>query len=1022
MTHINAMTQYFTQSLIDADRLCPNDKELLPALGLSKSSKKSDTYIALDKQCWLGGYLDAELAQRLIRAKQGVDKNPLTEIEVLMFPRVDLYRYDGGQGSGYKRRVLLPLVVFARLQLSGQLLPADKSPWIPRIWLAPNESRDEPIGEYDCVDEFLTLNPFEGIESWPKLVQYSTELLAHIVGESNNLVSKDGSENQNNLVEDHRSIFDLDINSEYQMSSQCLLQAEAPVTGAKAKLLDVLTAIKDDQPSVPLYERYCDVDSPALKKHSNLQHVSTDVLAHVGQMSGEFPLSEKQRNALHYFNRQQDGEILAVNGPPGTGKTTLLRSVVANLWTQAAIDEGEPPLIVAASNNNQAVTNILESFAKVDEEGLEQTLKGRWLPEVSSYGLYCCAKSKASGKYPYHLSSGEGCMEGWQTLEYVETAKPKFLEKAAYWAKDAVDSVGDARKMLHEAMQDTTKKIKQGFAVLKTYQNNYKKLHASYASVDELQSSITATARQLKTLIEQLRGNKLHLDHIYVLWERRKWWVQLLWWISFIRKTEIRKTSRLLSQWDILIQSHDDDVVEHYFLDKEKEFLSEIASTEKRYTSMVAILDAYQKSELNLVEWIEINKLESLLLDTYSDSVHEICDRTLRFRLFKLATHYWEARWLLETEEFVSSRDEDKKSPVKVLRKLRRYAKLMPCFVSTFYMVPAIFVAGKYTDSVWKDLPLFNEIDLLIIDESGQASPEVSSVSFSLAKKALVVGDTDQIEPVWAVPASVDRANLRLFGLLKDESDYEHWLRSGLLASSGNAMRVAQRQTYYHQFSQLQRGLYLTEHRRCYNSIIDYCNELVYEGVLESKRGDPAQVVPWGCMSFVAVEGVSDSAGGSRSNINEAKAIALWLQQEKNNLINYIDSVEPTNNHESNITKLEKSVGIITPFKKQTALIRAELKKIGITGLTVGTVHSLQGDERLVVLFSAVYGSNDKVASKFYDRSRSMLNVAVSRAKDSFIVFGHDDVFGIGSANLPSRILRKRLSNLNVVMELAHDQ
>lgn len=76
----------------------------------------------------------------------------------------------------------------------------------------------------------------------------------------------------------------------------------------------------------------------------------------------------------------------------------------------------------------------------------------------------------------------------------------------------------------------------------------------------------------------------------------------------------------------------------------------------------------------------------------------------------------------------------------------------------------------------------------------------------------------------------------------------------------------------------------------------------------------------------------------------------------------------------------------------------------------MGTVHSLQGDERLLVLFSSVYGINDKGTGKFYDRGPNMLNVAVSRAKDSCIVFGHSDVFGTENRGTPSGLLRQRLS------------
>ena len=47
-----------------------------------------------------------------------------------------------------------------------------------------------------------------------------------------------------------------------------------------------------------------------------------------------------------------------------------------------------------------------------------------------------------------------------------------------------------------------------------------------------------------------------------------------------------------------------------------------------------------------------------------------------------------------------------------------------------------------------KNFFLYNYIDLLIVDEAGQVSPEIAAGAFSLAKKSVVVGDVYQIEPV----------------------------------------------------------------------------------------------------------------------------------------------------------------------------------------------------------------------------------------------------------------------------------
>jgi len=74
-------------------------------------------------------------------------------------------------------------------------------------------------------------------------------------------------------------------------------------------------------------------------------------------------------------------------------------------------------------------------------------------------------------------------------------------------------------------------------------------------------------------------------------------------------------------------------------------------------------------------------------------------------------------------------------------------------------------------------------------------------------------------------------------------------------------------------------------------------------------------------------------------------------------------------------------------------------------GMIVGTVHSLLGAERDLIIFSPVY-DNSQSSGFIFDQKTNMLNVAITRARDSFLVFGDTKLFST-EGNLPSNILAR---------------
>lgn len=364
----------------------------------------------------------------------------------------------------------------------------------------------------------------------------------------------------------------------------------------------------------------------------------------------------------------------------------------------------------------------------------------------------------------------------------------------------------------------------------------------------------------------------------------------------------------------------------------------------------------------------------------YTEDMAVRLDISYRYQMFWYAIHYREAEFIHR----LSKCDEGKQRTQEAYtQRLKRLACVMPVFISTFHSLPKYMT---YAENGKWDIPLYNGIDLLIVDESGQVSPELAVPSFSLAKQAILVGDIQQIEPVWSISDEYSFINLKNLGIVSNQfsEKYRFLENNGFLSSSGSIMKLARKSCNF--TVKGEKGAFLTEHRRCVDSIIAYCNDYVYHGRLLPKKGNEVKYKSLPSKGYVHINSYSSPGKtGSRLNRAEAEAIVCWLELEKDNL-------------EKTYKKpIHEIVAVVTPFKAQEAEIRHQIQKISgnekYKDMIIGTVHSLQGAQCPIVLFSTVNSPEDHSLFMERDGKYNMLNVAISRAQHHFIVFGNMNIF-----------------------------
>jgi hypothetical protein len=948
---IKCLTYYFRQTLRQSDLTAPKLSDYVEVSSAAINGKDAAARLSTE---------DCERLFEKYRKRNNLntDKRSAADekpISVL----ISLVTFRDTTAS---HETFIPLLILpAKLAPDGELMPdSNNLPWINvermhrsgvadeelmvggddalhRFWTYFNDHKDDERTEWrDCLTDARRM--FEAVagkslENWANEKNKALEALRR-EAESKALESRKVKEGHAGTGSTVRRAGP-DPSSSVIVDKYYVVEGERIVASAQIQRLYQFLEERDNFPQL-----YKNLLSTARRDYAlGSEKLAGDIaLDFTGTMSDEFPLTETQRIAVRGFFCDREGDVTAISGPPGTGKTTMLQAIVASTLVNHALAKADPPLIIGTSTNNQAVTNIIESFGSVANDAKDSQTKWgcRWIVEASegydennqpikrlgSLAVYCpsAAKVEEARKKGYLVEDylhKNGVYKTYSDDHYAKKAHDRFLEFA------------------HEAFD------------------------MSFTSAPQVEEAIWKQLRRINNLSRQL---------VYA--------------------------------YDEYLNGKSDENVRKYVTELDRENALGTSGKAGKFSKLID--PKCRNSRSNAMD-----KLDRLL------------DTTVRYTQFWLAVHYYEAQWVgREEDNSYLSPDQRNNNPENVEEYFEQAAALTPCFVMTEYQIPKWM--GAYTKEMGRHF-ILGRADLLIVDEAGQVDTCVGAAAFALAKRAIVVGDEHQLSPIWKVEPKIDEAIVGSLGIDAWESLRERGLTCSEPSSIMRAAGYASNWGYGpNKEGKILPGLFLAEHFRCHPLIINYCNELIYDGMLKPRRPMPSQVIEQlkqraadgnpldgepekaavndnlddnglseayrllklisNPLLFVTVPGSeSQRVGCSRKNPVEARAIASWID-ENGDFLAHIYGKE-----------LGQTIAVVTPFAAQAKCISdALVAKIGndrAQRVTVGTAHRLQGAERPVVLFSCGYGNNDADA-RFVNETLELMNVAVSRAKDLFVIFG----------------------------------
>ncbi|SDA26684.1 Part of AAA domain-containing protein [Ruminococcus sp. YE71] len=723
----------------------------------------------------------------------------------------------------------------------------------------------------------------------------------------------------------------------------------------------------------------------------------------------KFSLSLMQQTAVNLSAGYDDRKIRSVNGPPGTGKTTLLKDIFAELVVRQAAcmaemserkivggektryfnnasigelpDEIAENGIVVASSNNGAVQNIVKELPLIKDidEGLIGELK------EADYFMKL-SNSKLSSKW---VENEKGRRE--EVLICEETDEPD-----KYWGLFSLEG-GRSENMAN---------------IITNVKHICKMLESEYDSDPEVYSQFRKDCEAVKKLREQaaafadecgkvLRDSAVLREHLAAsgmsadtsdmpkmladVRERRRGLGGKITQLSSMLST-MKDTKPGIFAPAAKKREYNDTVNETNSLllaaMKEDETLAKTEKELEAFTQSAALLEK-QKSEKGIKPLdMSIGYDELQLSNPWFGEEYRIAQS----RLFISA--------LRVRKQFLAENVKNLKAAVNIWHNQKTHIENKRLIKAAWNWINLAIPVISSTFASFSRMCANLERDTLghlFVDEAGQAVPQAAVGAVLRSRNVMVVGDPSQIKPVLTLDGSVLKMLGRHFGVS------EKYLSEN--ASAQTLVDQASRYGFYYDENKAEDswiGIPLWVHRRCGYPMFTISNRISYHDMMvQGKEYN-------GRTGWFDVRGNANDKYVSEQGDFLAEKLAAMMRDDP----------------EIGDKTVKDKVYIISPFANVAYMLAQRLRSIGFTrfdekshkATNVGTIHTFQGKEADIVFMVLGADSKSKGASKWAVDEPNMMNVAATRAKKEFYIVGDMSLYkSLGSdvADETAAVMRK---------------